>query len=185
VADALGDGGPFDFSVFEVARRAGVSPRTIYRHFPTREDLFAALNRLVDSRIGLPGHPDRADRIVASVAELFPAFDEHEELILAQMQTPAGQEVRAHGRRSRARAMRAAVDALAPDLPADEREDMAAACHCLFSADAWRRMRVDFGLDGRRSGRAAAWALQALFDRIAEEQRAARERTAAQEGEDR
>ena len=32
----LNERGAFDFSYFELARRAGVSVRTIYRHFPPR-----------------------------------------------------------------------------------------------------------------------------------------------------
>lgn len=171
MADALGADGPFEFSVFEIARRAGVSPRTIYRHFPTREDMFAALNELVDARVGFRGYPRRAADIVALVAKLFPAFDVHEDLVRAQMQTPAGQSMRAHGRRARADAMRAAVDAQAPDRSAEERAALAAACHCLLSADAWWRMRTDFGLDGERSGEAAAWALQVLFDAMADPRR--------------
>lgn len=40
----LGSGGP-DASLEAVARRAGVGIGTLYRHFPTREDLFQAVYR--------------------------------------------------------------------------------------------------------------------------------------------
>lgn len=42
--DVLGSGGP-DASLEAVARRAGVGIGTLYRHFPTREDLFQAVYR--------------------------------------------------------------------------------------------------------------------------------------------
>ena len=40
-----------DASLNEVARRAGVGPGTLYRHFPTREDLIDAAMRALVSRI--------------------------------------------------------------------------------------------------------------------------------------
>lgn len=42
--EVLGSGGP-DASLEAVARRAGVGIATLYRHFPTREDLFHAVYR--------------------------------------------------------------------------------------------------------------------------------------------
>ena len=49
----LGEAGPFDFSYFEVARRSGVAVRTIYRHFPTRDDLHFRVH-LVESQSPSP-----------------------------------------------------------------------------------------------------------------------------------
>src|SRR3954464_1961601 len=34
-----------------VAERAGVSPRSVFKHFPDREDLFAAASRLQEERV--------------------------------------------------------------------------------------------------------------------------------------
>jgi AcrR family transcriptional regulator len=60
---AEGLGVPID----EIARRAGVGAGTVYRHFPTKEDLFRAviedrLSRLVDEGRALlaSGHPGEA-----------------------------------------------------------------------------------------------------------------------------
>jgi AcrR family transcriptional regulator len=65
-ADAFAAGGvavPLD----EIARRAGVGPGTLYRHFPTKEALFEAvvyerLQRLVDAarELGAADDPGRA-----------------------------------------------------------------------------------------------------------------------------
>ena len=40
-----------DFTMQEVADRAGVSHRTLYRHFPSRQDLINAVGRMWDVRI--------------------------------------------------------------------------------------------------------------------------------------
>jgi AcrR family transcriptional regulator len=51
-----------DFSVQQVADRAGVAHRTVYRHFPSREDLLSGLMAWVESRMveagGRFGEPD-------------------------------------------------------------------------------------------------------------------------------
>src|SRR3954468_9860015 len=44
--------GVADLSMPAVARESGVSLRTVYRHFPTKRDLLAALNIHLDARIG-------------------------------------------------------------------------------------------------------------------------------------
>ncbi len=60
--DVLGKGGP-EASLESVARKAGLGIGTLYRHFPTREDLFHAvfnreLEQLVDRAEGLAGTGD-------------------------------------------------------------------------------------------------------------------------------
>jgi AcrR family transcriptional regulator len=64
----------------ELARRAGVGPGTLYRHFPAKEDLFEAvlrdrLQRLADEAAGLRDAPDPGaallgfvDRLIAEAA---------------------------------------------------------------------------------------------------------------------
>jgi AcrR family transcriptional regulator len=62
LVDIVADGGLPDFSVQQVADRAGVSHRTVYRHFPSREDLLNGLMAWVEARMveagGRFGDPD-------------------------------------------------------------------------------------------------------------------------------
>lgn len=66
----------------EVAKRAGVTHRTVYNHFPTREALSDALAAYVDERLaslgpapdaqlpGLGGFADLLDRLVVGTKRL-------------------------------------------------------------------------------------------------------------------
>ena len=48
--------------------RKGVSVRTIYRHFPTRDDLIDELSRRVSSVMGLREYPRTRDGVVATAS---------------------------------------------------------------------------------------------------------------------
>lgn len=51
----------FDFSMKEVAERAGVSLRTVYNYFPDRSDLLDALGAAYDAQAGSLGMPQASD----------------------------------------------------------------------------------------------------------------------------
>jgi AcrR family transcriptional regulator len=59
----------------EIARRAGVGPGTLYRHFPTKEALFEAvvherLHALIQHARDLTGHDDPGSALAAFLAHL-------------------------------------------------------------------------------------------------------------------
>src|SRR5260221_14354856 len=53
--------GVAELSIPAVAREAGVSVRTVYRNFPTKRDLTAALDSHLDKRIGFSLSPFPGD----------------------------------------------------------------------------------------------------------------------------
>jgi AcrR family transcriptional regulator len=171
VIDQLGDTGVLEFSYFEIARRAGLSVRTVYRHFPEREALFDAVGVRINARVGFSEYPRTPEAMVRLTRDLYPAFDRNAPLIIAQQQTRLGAQVRGHARRDRHAAIQEVVAVCAPHLPAERRHQAAALLACLMSGDAWRRMRDDFGLSGEQSGAVAAWAIDNLCKALAAENR--------------
>ena len=165
--DQLAETGAFDYSAFELARRANVSVRTIYRHFPDRDALLAAMSTRVNERIGLYNMPTNAHELPDAARVLFRKFDENPQLIIAQITTNAGGQVRSHGRKDRIARTRMAVDQLGPDLDPETRNARTAVLACLLSANVWMRMRQEFGMTGAQSGDALAWALEVLLAAIA------------------
>src|SRR5689334_15135305 len=64
-------------TVAGVAARAGVTERTIYRHFVSREELLAAIWPRLQSLTGSPGFPTTALAAATQPTRLFPGFDRH------------------------------------------------------------------------------------------------------------
>src|SRR5215472_1572236 len=76
-----------DFSLQDVADRAGVSLRTVYRHFASREALLEALLPWVAQQISTTGgfqFPVTADDIADQVTAKFIALEKYARLFLAQ-----------------------------------------------------------------------------------------------------
>jgi AcrR family transcriptional regulator len=164
-AEQVVDGGLADFSIERVAARAGVSPRTVYHHYPRRDDLLDAINDWIDQRFGASTlSPDTtAEELVTQIEEVFRLFDQHETLIRAQLMTRLGQSLRARGRTRRRPVVEQVVRDAAPGMPPAMQKQVAAVIHYLASSEAWRSFRDESGLSGAEAGRAVAWALRTLI----------------------
>jgi hypothetical protein len=150
-----------------VAARAGVTKRTIYRHFATRDELLKASWPVMQKMVGLAGtgnFVDSAEAIVAMPPNLFPAFDAKAGAIRASTYSRAGRELRMSvNERRKASFLKAAKEAR-PDLDAAGQLRLAATIQLLCSAFAWAVMRDFWGLSGEESGRASSDALALLLD---------------------
>lgn len=63
LADRLDHDDPDDIAMPQVAADVGISLRTLYRYFPTREAMFDAVGDHVVARLGLPRQIEGADDI--------------------------------------------------------------------------------------------------------------------------
>jgi AcrR family transcriptional regulator len=170
------DTGAFDLTYFAIARRAGVSVRTIYRHFPTRDELLDELSRRVNVVMGvaLRELPRTREGTVATTRALFTTFDQHAALVAAQIQAGLAGKVRARARHKRVSLVETVFAAVMPNLPPDRRRAGAGLIAVLLSANTWARLRDEVGLDGTRSGDITAWAIDTLWRALEIEDRKAR-----------
>jgi AcrR family transcriptional regulator len=172
----LGENGGVDVPYASLARRAGVSIQTLYRHFPRREQLLDALTRRVGTALGLRDYPRTRDGVSSTIRALFPRFDQHAALLVAQIHAgPAGQ-ARSRGRARRAGAFQAVLAEATPHLPAERRNAAAGILNVLVSANTWYRLRTEVGLDGVQAGEITAWAVDTLWRALEAENEKARRR---------
>jgi AcrR family transcriptional regulator len=152
-------------TIAQVAKDAGITDRTIYRHFQTREDLLKAVWGRMQSRIGLGGYPQTVEALLAAPAALFPRFDAQEGAVRASMYSPAGREVRASANQARHQAMQACVAEALPDLDAAARRRRAAVIQMIGSSHGWACLKDYWGLDTGEAARAAREAIAILLEK--------------------
>jgi len=170
----LAETGAYDLTYFALARRSGVSVRTIYRHFPTRDDLLDELSRRVNAVMALKELPKSRDATVALVRQLFATFDRHALLVAAQIQAGLAGKVRAQARHKRVSVVERVFATTMPNMSPARRRAAAGLVTVLLSANTWARLREEADLDGTQSGEITAWAIDTVWRALEAEDRRAR-----------
>ena len=148
-----------------VADAAGCQERTVYRHFPTKEDLAAAF---WDWQYSLLGPRDWSlgteAQLLALIDRSFRSFDEHPKLITAMLHTRHGRAARLSENDQRQAMAERCVDDAVPELHPDLRRQVAAATQLLFSAAAWEVLRDYWDMDGEEAAATVSLALTAMLE---------------------
>ncbi len=150
------EGGRFNHDA--VAKRAGVSRRTVYRRYPDQKALRAA----IVARIEAPAPPPASlDAVIEGLAARFAEFDARPaEATLALAST----EGRAARRRTKGDELRAVLGEAAGSLPDPERARAAAMLGFLSEGAAWLELREQWDLTGEDAAAACRWAMETLIE---------------------
>ena len=157
---------PTAFSVPAVARHAGLSVRTVYRYFPTKEDLLDGLNDFggpAASRLLDREHPVSLAGYLDALPELFGSLIENRATVEAQHANPVTREARRRRVDQRHAAIDAGLTDELPDLAAADRHALADLITVLGSSFALFEL-VDRGHDASGAAALTTWAIQALVD---------------------
>jgi AcrR family transcriptional regulator len=166
LAGVVLEGGLSDFSVQGVADRCGVSHRTVYRHFPTRESMLDGLvEQMADAMAAAGGaaQVETVDDLPRAVARNFAMFTDHEALAKAAVRFSVGTATENQDRRQRTDAVSTAVGQLG--LADDDARLVTGVLRHLSSSRTWLLLR-EVGLDALDTTAAAAWAIEALLAAI-------------------
>jgi AcrR family transcriptional regulator len=161
--ELLRSGGSVTFK--EVARVAGVPERTIYRHFPTRSDLLAAVYGWANEALGLEGpRPTTAVEHAELLRRSFAGFDELAPVVRQMLIEPEATRARAADAAERRAAAVGLVRHEVPGLDADDTERLAAVIQVLGLASTWQGLGDFWDLDGPAAGDAVARAVELLLE---------------------
>ena len=130
-----------------VAREAGVSVPTVYRHFATKRDLFAALQPDLQQRIGIDRMltPTSIDGLRDGLASLIEGMESLDDVTRAAHASPAAEEVRRVHAPNRFKLARTTIDGIAQHLSEADRDRIARLLVITTASPALRMWRDDFG----------------------------------------
>jgi AcrR family transcriptional regulator len=140
--------GVLDISVPAIAREAGVSVATVYRHFRTKRDLVGAVYPHAMRSAGLRevAAPRTLDELHDSVVEYFGQLDGLDEVTRAAMASPASEQVRRLSMPVRTAAFVRLADSIEPRPSPTDRDRIARLLMILTGSSAQRMWREHFGL---------------------------------------
>lgn len=132
----------FDFTVQEVADRAGLAHRTVYRHFPTREALIDGVAERFEASLAEHGFSegDTVSDVVDRVEARFAWFESEADLVHAVAIHTLATGQRTSPSRRRGERMRALFRKQFPNLPADEFEAAFVTLRALIGVVGWHTL---------------------------------------------
>jgi AcrR family transcriptional regulator len=152
-------------SIPAVAREAGVSVPTVYRHFGTKRDLLAAVFPHVLRRAGIDElkPPRSIDELGRGVRALFDRIDSAGDLARAAAASPAAEEVRRVDMPARLEMSRRLADSIEPKLTPGDRDRIARLLTILISASALRVWRDHLGSTVEEAANDIDWVISAAI----------------------
>lgn len=158
----LEEDGLDELTFLQVAQEAGVSDRTVYRHFPTREALLDAFWVRVQQTLGLEAATRSWADYLATRPAAFAGMDRRERMMRAVMSSEQARTARLRLNPDRQAGIRRVVAEAVGDLPEPAFTELCALAHLLGSAPAWQTLRDHWGLDGAEAGRVVSRAIATL-----------------------
>jgi AcrR family transcriptional regulator len=153
-----------DLTYAAVAAGAGVQERTVYRHFPRKEDLEAALWDWIVAHLTHADFTARdEEQLVAAMRDSFAGFDADAPLIQAMLHSPQGLDVRRRQQPVRRAMFEACADSAVPGAPPQVRDRAAAVLQVLYSSASWDLLRGFWDMDAAEAADAIELGIRSLL----------------------
>jgi AcrR family transcriptional regulator len=158
-------GGVATVSIPAVARQAGVSIATVYRHFGSKSGLLKALYPHLMPRVGMydtppPGSIREFRNLIRTV---FDRLDAADDLARVAMASPAAQEARSATMPDRLRFSRQFVGAIASELPDADQDRIARVAVVLTMSSSLRTWRDHLGASADEAADDVEWTIRSLI----------------------
>jgi AcrR family transcriptional regulator len=152
-------------SIPAVAREAGVSVPTVYRHFATKADLLAAVHPHVMRRTAfkLPPPPRSLAELRDGVRSYLDHLDSLDEVDRAAMASPGAEEVRRLSIPNRLAVFGELADSIEPKLGQADRDRVTRLLVILTSSSALRMLRDHLGLSAEQTVDDVEWLVRAAI----------------------
>jgi AcrR family transcriptional regulator len=155
-----------DVTARAVAKHAGISERTVFRYFASRDAFLDAVAGAAASGLQPPEPPASIEALRVYPGVLYPRFEEKAALVRSVLHTELFKRVRERVADQRWRAVDALIDAQAPQRSAHERRLAALQVRYYLAATTWHYHRFHFGLSPQETIECAQAALRVVLDDI-------------------
>ncbi len=157
-------------SVPAVAREAGVSVPTIYRHFRTKPELLAAVYPHAARKAGLDtiADPRSLDELRPMIRALLERLDNLDDLSRAAMASPAAAEVRQATMPTRYQRIQRLADSIEPKLRKADRDRITRLLVVATASSSLRMWRDHLGLSVDEVAKEVDWIVRAAIFAIQE-----------------
>jgi AcrR family transcriptional regulator len=129
-----------------VAKEAGISERTIFRYYASRDEFLDAIAEEAISRMQTPPPPDSIKDLLDYADPLYRRFEEWAPLLNAALHSDISKRVRANVAEIRWKAIAVLIDREFPKARKRERKIAATNISYYLSASSWHYYRTQFGL---------------------------------------
>ena len=166
LVQVLARNGIAELSIPLVAREAKVSIPSVYRYFPTKRDLFAALDDYAHSKGGFSfsdfPDSDTPEELAAMIPALFQRRESLEPTIAAALRTRIGYDIRRPQLEERAKYFENALRPAMKSLSSQEQDWLRDVVFVLTSYGCVRAFKDYLGLDTNGAAERVAWAVRVL-----------------------
>jgi AcrR family transcriptional regulator len=142
--DLLEDAGVRELTMRAVAKQAGMSERSMFRYFATREELLDAVASAIISRVDAPLPPKTIAELRSFPATLYAAFEAKQTLISASLRSDIFSRIRGTTVRTRFAAIRKTIDEAARRATLQARKVHGANVCYFLGASTWHYYRFTF-----------------------------------------
>jgi len=147
---------PMDVTMAAVAAQAGVSEPTLYRHFPSKKKLFAALGAELYKKAALDTPPANLAELISFFPSLYDFMAENEAVARWNLTVPKEEAIRPSSD-ERLQLLRSVLSRELSALPEEEGEHLLRAMLLLTSPMCILYWQDYLGLSAAQSAETAAW----------------------------
>lgn len=159
---------PDSISVPDVAKRANVSVATVYRHFGTKDALFAAIASVAFDEFSGSADTPRLGTLAETLRSMFRQMRRHEGFVRATLsQHRFGHEVRRRREPDRAAMIASLLEPVSGHLDAQQGAGLGLLVRMLTSGPAYLYLTDKGGCDPDEAAALASWAVVTLVDAAA------------------
>lgn len=155
-----------DFSIEEAAATAGVTTRTLFRHFSNKEEMLLGVSEGILKLTGQIKEPLNPNDFLQVFKSTYCLFEQHPDLIKATLLSDLGRGARSTLAERRRKANMKALAPLVAQMPEEEAKAVQAVLCNLITAETWLNVTSNFNLDGNHAYAVIEWMLKLAFDAL-------------------